>query len=145
MTELSISKEEGFTLLELTIVIVLMGIVLAMVLPTFDLLFDSITGKSTERKIFNIVEKVRDQAIISNQEQTILVKDNKLIYRDNAGIEEAFNEGIKRIELKQVEDKKITFYPNRTNSGGVLRGVLANNQEFSLSINPLNGQLSLEE
>ncbi|OCL25996.1 hypothetical protein U472_08185 [Orenia metallireducens] len=145
MTELSISKEEGFTLLELTIVIVLMGIVLAMVLPTFDLLFDSITGKSTERKIFNIVEKVRDQAIISNQEQTILVKDNKLIYRDNAGIEEVFNEGIKRIELKQVEDKKITFYPNRTNSGGVLRGVLANNQEFSLSINPLNGQLSLEE
>ncbi|WP_018248978.1 pilus assembly FimT family protein [Orenia marismortui] len=143
-------KEKGFTLLEVLISIVLITLIIGIVLPAFDILFDSVTGKTTERKVINLFAKIRNKAITSNSKQSILVVDDTLIYQGDNGEKIKFNKAIKRITVNNKkedssEGKTIRFFPNGTSSGASLNFVMNNDKEFELVIDKVTGRTEVGE
>ncbi|TDX53279.1 pilus assembly FimT family protein [Orenia marismortui] len=143
-------KEKGFTLLEVLISIVLITLIIGIVLPAFDILFDSVTGKTTERKVINLFAKIRNKAITSNSKQSILVVDDTLIYQGDNGEKIKFNKAIKRITVNNKkedssEGKMIHFFPNGTSSGASLNFVMNNDREFELVIDKVTGRTEVGE
>lgn len=138
-------KQQGFTLLEVVIVLILMGITIGIILPSFDAVFDSMADKTTQRKVINLFERIRNEAITSNTTQVIEVNSDRLIYKSKIGEELDFSEGIKRVRLKNKKEDEISFAPDGTSSGGILNFTLDNGNEFNLIIDSVDGEVELEE
>ncbi len=59
--------KEGFTLVEIIFVIVIMALMMAITVPSFVGMFSSIGNVRDSQKIFNLLEKARAEAIIKSK------------------------------------------------------------------------------
>ena len=101
-------KQQGFTLIELTVVVFLIGVMLAVSIPRFRYSFITDSLKSTTRRIVGLVKDLRNEAI---REQKIYllhfdIEANQL-WIDSDGITDEEREMAQEKAFQLPEDVRI--------------------------------------
>lgn len=133
---LLIGKENGFTLLEILIVMILIAALIGVILPNFDQFLNSVEIRGQLRKIEHFFRGAREKSITQNMLVQVLVNDNGLLLKQGDG-------EILEYEL-QIESRNIdqlTFYPDGTSSGGIFSIDILNKYLYTASIDPITGKL----
>src|SRR3989339_902865 len=135
-------KKQGFTLLELIIVLVIIGIVAAVAIPRFTGSFDSIRFRKTMNELVYFLREARIKAM-SCAEATNVVFDfrggycwneDKRIFIMPREIE-MFTD---KFEAKEEQTRILTFYPNGTALEDKL-GFVCDNMVAVLHVESLGG------
>ena len=170
--ELLLNKQCGFTLLELLIVLVIIGLVSVLVLPRIGGNLNSLKLKAETKKLSALLRRARNEAISENT--TIRVKfDNNaerlMIVADMDKTESVFpwnvpadteNEPVVRHEMRVADDielrfrdgampygqipEEIVFYPSGRSNGGTLVLKIAEKQ-FRIIIDDVSGTVKVME
>ena len=129
-----IDKKNGFTIIELLIVIILVGMVLSVALPVSYGMYETYKASLRAREVMTYVSGLRRDAflyserkVLSSQDSTITVDGSKKIFN-----------GIK-INISEP----IVFFRNGTSSGGVIELSVGDVVQNLVVKTPL-GDLSLE-
>jgi prepilin-type N-terminal cleavage/methylation domain-containing protein len=136
-------RQEGFTLIEVLVVLVLISIMATMIFPAFSGFLSSITLNTNQRKVINFFKQVRMEAITSGTLQVIVVQGNKLIWFLKGGEPFIMDQGWKELQT-DAKDGKIIFYPDGTCSDGKLKVVAPNHESLLLSLDPISGEIKAE-
>jgi general secretion pathway protein H len=145
LTLLTGNREQGFTVLEVVVCLLLMGLAVSLVMPSFQSLLTSITGATVSRKVVKFCQQIRSRAIRADEAQQVVIKDNKLIYEAKEGETFILEEQIRAVSLQEAEDKKISFFPDGSSSGGEITVTTDQNEKFTVIIDPITGKCRLEE
>ena len=135
-------KQEGFTLIEIIVAVVLLGIVVGVTLPNFAALMETIDFKTTSRKVINLFNKVGQKAITAGQKQEVVVEKNQLLYHSPSGEKHVFSKGIREIKVNEGQTP-ICFYPNGSSSGANLLFVTKEGQKIEVTIDKITAQASV--
>ncbi len=138
-------NESGFTLIEVIISIILVGIMLGLILPSFGGFVDSIEEKTIQRKILKLFNQARVEAITTSSVTSVLIKGNDLCYRSSNGEVLNLSQGIKEIELMEDKKDQIYFFPDSRSSGGRVKIKLSDQKYLTLKIDPSTGKTELGE
>jgi prepilin-type N-terminal cleavage/methylation domain-containing protein len=118
--------QSGFTLVELMIVVVLIGIILAMVTLNFGRLNEKYTVESNIKELYSLLMRARNDAATTNIPRFVVIGANQVqIGRDTVGD-----------NVMDTVDNTIT-YPRFTLNGNTVvfdrRGLTNNKQTLSIS------------
>ena len=101
----------GFTLLELMVVLVLLGVILAVTAPATGRFLDRLEGRKRERQIMAAVRYARLQAITSGQPVILQPEDDGRILAFAGGLEERREIDLAEGQRLVFEPASIVFYP----------------------------------
>jgi|SRR5690554_828343 len=135
---------EGFTFIEVLIVIIIIGIVSSLIIPSFGLTLSGIEDRLVREKTINLFKQARAEAITDRNKQKIRISDNKVYYQFSKGEELIIKDGIKRIETRGISKNEIIYYPDGTCSGGEIIFILQNNNDFLIRLNKIYGTAEVE-
>ncbi|MFP4017441.1 MAG: Tfp pilus assembly protein FimT/FimU [Halanaerobiales bacterium] len=128
--------DDGFTLLEVMIVMVLIALIIAVNLPEFANYMESIETRGQLLRIEHIFTAVREKSISQQKKIEVILRGNQLIYRpDN---EQVFNF---EMEIVSRDRDKVIFYPDGTSSGAVFSIQLRENDIHMVRIDPISGEI----
>ena len=139
----------GFTLIEAIVSIVILAAVTALVVPSFNSVYQNTILKSTARSIAGSLRFARASAIGLNRGRTsqfdLQHRNFAVDGRDRVdlpkGIEISLNNAP---SFAGANEMRITFYPHGGSSGG---GFVLHNRHKSLllRVNPITGKVSVNE
>ncbi|MBM7623784.1 prepilin-type N-terminal cleavage/methylation domain-containing protein [Sporohalobacter salinus] len=139
---LLIGSNKGFTLIEILIAVVLIGVVVGITLPNFAGLMKTIDFKTTSRKVINLFNKLSVKAITDGQKQEVKIEKNQLIYRSPSGRKQVFGKEIREIKLSKGRTP-ICFYPNGSSSGANLLLVTNEGQKIEVTIDKITAEAAV--
>jgi len=166
------NAENGFTLIELILVLVIISIAFAIVAPAVGNRFGSSDPKRTAAQLRTTLELLRLRALTDGIEQRLVIDPEDNQYWQEAGRQAANSARDDSGEESNHEDELITssdediqfsatslwvreegevefrFYPDGTNSGGEItieqqRG--ANEVAYTIALNPLLGTATVRK
>ena len=135
-------KKQGFTLIELIIVLVIMGIIAGVAVPRFTGSLDSIRFRKTMNELVYFLREARIQAMSTAKAITVVFdlrggycwNEDKRIFIMPREIE-MFTD---KFETKDEQTRIFTFYPNGTALEDKL-GFVCDNMVAVLHVEPLGG------
>ena len=135
-------KKQGFTLLELIVVLVIIGIVAGVAVPRFTGSFDSIRFRKTMNELVYFLREARIKAMSSAEATNVVFdlrggycwnEDKRIFIMPNEI--EMFTD---KFEAKDEQTRILTFYPNGTALEDKL-GFVCDNMVAVLHVEPLGG------
>lgn len=141
---LLIGKQQGFTLVEILLALVVIGLVVGIILPNFNQLVESVEQKAANRQVVNLLQKLKKQAVTTGQKQEVMIKQQQFVYYTQAGEEITWGRGIKTVKV-QSGAQPICFYPNGSSSGAQLLLITATGSRIKIKIDKITGQVIVEE
>jgi prepilin-type N-terminal cleavage/methylation domain-containing protein len=153
-------RENGFTLIEMVSVLVLVALLFGLVTPFVMTTLDRIQGDSSVRKLASMLASTRSQAVAT---KTSLVFQGNLDQNQYWVINPSTEESSEVMELDQMIQFRefsdgeaswhegifsVTFYPQGSTSGGTIllepSDADADAQSFLLTIDPVTGKPYLQ-
>lgn len=136
---LQIGREEGFTLLEILIVIAIVATFITLNLPHFATLLDSIENKAQLRSLEHLITKSRELSIRQQQATEIRINNNGISYLGN-------NETIKySFQISNYSNDKVIFYPDGTSTGGSFDLLIQDKYNYRIIVDKISGRVKFFE
>ena len=161
-------KDRGFSLLELIIVLVLLGLFTALMAPSFSRFSKSVELKGAAKKVASILRYYRSEAINKGKVYQVLFDSNlmevkvqsiegedqeKTEKKEATGAPKAFPlpAGVQMKELNFESTQypsdlpAIEFYPNGGSNGGDILLDTRSQKGFKIKVNFLTGKVAIEK
>lgn len=141
-------RKDGFTLLELLVVLAVMALVAAVTLPNLRLPGFASNAARAARQIASGLADARQQAIHTNRESAFVVDLVERSYRigTNPAIRLAGIQGLILLTAERdvinASRGMIRFYPDGSSDGGELSVRDANGATVTVRVNWLSGRIS---
>jgi general secretion pathway protein H len=136
--------QKGFTLVELIVVLLIIGLMLALVGPKITSGLGSVNLKSTARKIATTLRYARGQAVAKKTPHEVFFDNEKGMYGiGEIPLQKDQEPLFKQIKLPEEitlkEKSSITFYSNGSSSGGKI--IITNNKsrDYLIGVNMITG------
>ena len=131
-------RRKGFTLIEVLIVMVLLGLAISIVIPDVGTLYEKIQFRSQTKKIYELVLKIRFHSFYYQKSIVLSSADSRLIIR---GLDLSED----RIPEIPVElSREISFSPNGVSSGGDIRLYFRGKLKATITIETFSGRAALK-
>lgn len=141
----------GFTLLEILVVMVIAGLMIALVPPLFSAAVTGTKLKSSARDLAVALRETRSQAIIRNSEQLVHLDLESARYRIGnkkpRGLPVDVIMAVQLITGDHVEEKAqhvLRFFPDGSTSGELIT-LNGGNRAYYLQLNWLTGSITITE
>ena len=153
------SRERAFTLLELLIVLLLVGLASALVVPRMVASLPGVQLKSAARAVAASLRYARSQAVfetvpyaasLDGRRGLLVVEpaeepeapERRRVYELPEGIEARVLDG--EAAGEDTEDRRVLFFPRGDSSGGrvVLRD--PRQREYAITVDPITGTVEVE-
>lgn len=140
---LLIGKEQGLTLVEVLLALVLIGLITGITLPNFNQLLSSVEGKAAQRQVISIFKKLKTKAVTEGVQQKVEVNKDGFSYQTPEGAKLSFKANIKEVKL-EAGSSPILFYPNGSSSGAQLLVRTKNGRQLKIEIDPITAGVVAE-
>lgn len=130
--------KKGFTLIEVLMVFVLIGLTVSVVIPNIGNTYDKIKFKNETKKVHELIQKAKFHAFY--YQKNILISERE----GNLSIE-GFDITLKEIPKLQYEvDDEIHFSPNGISSGGEILIYFKGKPKTLVKIEKFSGDIRIE-
>lgn len=141
-TKTSTAGNDGFTLLELIVVLVIIGLTAAVVLFSIGRLHETTVFSQEARRVYQTLSRARTMALLEKREVVVQVDEEGHRY----GIRGSDGPAAGKPALRQATElsgKDIVFYPKGNSSGGVITLRNAKGQGYAIEVNQVLGKPSI--
>lgn len=138
----STAGSDGFTLLELIIVLVIIGLAAAVVLFSIGRLHETTLFNQEARRVYHTLNRAREMAVIGKTDIVVRVDEEGQRY----GIEgdRGASAGTRPLRRgTELSGKDIVFYPKGNSSGGIITLRNAKGQAYAIEVNQVLGKPSI--
>ena len=147
----SFKSGSGFTLLEMMVVMVIAGLMIALVPPLFSSAVSGTKLKGAARDLAVVLRETRSQAIIHNAERLVHLNLETPFYRVGKGkallLPENVRMAVETITGEKVEEMAkhvVRFFPDGSTSGEMIT-LSGGDQAYHLQLNWLTGSITISE
>ncbi|MFQ5739461.1 MAG: GspH/FimT family pseudopilin [Acidobacteriota bacterium] len=139
-------RPTGFTLFELLAVMILMGLVVAVVLPSFSGGLKSLELETSGRDLVTRMKQARSGAIAQQRVLRIILRPGA--QSDGYVLANAYEEEIKAFELpaglsfvlqESGKPLQVSFYPNGRSSGAEFALRNSRGKQIAIEVDPITG------
>ena len=141
----------GFTLLEILVVMVIAGLMIALVPPLFSGAVSGTKLKASARDLAVVLRETRSQAIMRNSEQLVHLDLETAHYRvGNAKPQTLPGEVVMAVELitganvEKMAQHVVRFFPDGSTSGELIT-LSGGKRAYHLQLNWLTGSITITE
>jgi len=131
-------SKKGFTLIEVLMVFVLIGLGISIVIPNIGKAYDKIKFRRETKKVHELVQKIKFHAFYYQKNISISEEENRLLIE---GLDISTEE-IPELQYK-IEDE-IHFSPNGISSGGEILIYFKSRPKTLVKIEKFSGKIKLE-
>ena len=142
-------RYHGFTMVELLVAITIVGLLLAVVVPSSVRFYDSIRYRQSVRDVITLLGSARYLAVNSGEAQDVIVSPRERTLRLNEE-SRTLPKGMNIIvhsasELNRDDEGVIRFYPEGGSSGGDLDVERTGSHGVRISVDWLVGSINQEK
>ena len=141
----------GFTLLEIMVVMVIAGLMIALVPPLFSGAVSGTKLKGSARDLAIVLRETRSKAIIHNTEQLVHLDLKQPRYRVGNGKPRALPENVDMAvevvtgaNIEEEAQHVLRFFPDGSSSGELIT-LSGGNRAYYLQLNWLTGSITITE
>lgn len=136
MQILQIGKEDGFTLMEILIVLVLIMAFIAVNLPDFHHFIESIERRGQIQQVEHFFRALREKSIVLQRELDVEINESGLFCKQESDI-------VANIELLVTGEntRNIILYPDGSCSGGAFSINVLDRYCYTVNVDPVTGKL----
>lgn len=138
------NNEQGFTFLEILVVLVIMAVMMAVILPSFNRMFGSVQGVREGEKIRHLFEKARAEAILQAEPVGITFYTNGLCIFQLKGKIMEYQDLHMAVILEKEEKITQTFKPDGIASFPKLTFKTNEGTYVIYAFNPVSGKIEME-
>ena len=139
------NNDDGFTFLEILVVLAIISVALTMVLPNFINSFQNIESARASKRILRILEKVRAEAILKAENQEVSFYGDGRTSFEYQGKSYQYELGVEVILDNQEQEKLVqTFYPDGTAKLERLTFLTEKGNYLIYTFNPVTGKIEKE-
>lgn len=148
-TQIKRSRSQGFTLVEIMVVMVIIALVMGMVATSMSRSISSAEARAATRKVVASLRYTRARAIIDKAEQVFEINVDNRSYKAPGRKQVTLPEGVDitvttaRSEMTSEEVAGIRFFPDGGSTGGHIE-LTINEREYRVNIAWLTGEAKIE-
>lgn len=137
-TKTSIAGNNGFTLLELIIVIFILGLAASVVLVATGKMHEKTVFNEEARKLFQTLKHAREIALLERKEVILEIDEEGRSYWLKQGGKTG-SHTYRLPERLELRGKAIIFFPKGNSSGGTFTLTDGKKQEYTITVDPVLG------
>ena len=135
-------RQSGFSLLELVVILVLVGVAVTLILPSFTTGFKGLELEITGRDLIVEMKRARSEAIGKQKVFRILLQTDRYVLADDFQVPIRTSELPEGVVLESDQEKlplKVSFYANGRSSGAAFRLKNETGKQLRISVDPITG------